>query len=254
MRVRSSSSFPFLLYQLPLRREREGGNPSKRATQESELDAQSDVPLSESETRLAPKAKKLAAKKGTKGRKASSTRSSKATITASPPPSQTSPEDLARDEREIEAELQRMAFEQAAIHAEQERTAEFEPSPSHAQKHVDQIRHLEEELQAEIQGFQGLPGKNMVGYIAKVAFSPPHAAAVASVVGEEGRGGTTPSPSGSDKENQPSSIPQAQESYEATAPRASRTPPLTNQNLPYTLSARNTQPRLPLQTPAPFAN
>nr|POF07646.1 protein bir1 [Quercus suber] len=97
----------------------------------------------------ATKQKKVAAKK-TKGKKTSSARSSRATARSrspDPDPAHYNAEDMARDEMEIEIELERIAAEQnSAIGAEQERETEFEASPSHAQIHADKIHELELEL------------------------------------------------------------------------------------------------------------
>jgi len=161
-----------------------------------------------SETESAPvkkggKAKKAPAKKG-KGRKASSTRSSKATITATgpePEPDNHESEDLAKDEMEIEAELARIAAEQQrTVQIEQEKTEEFEPSPSHAHNHAQQIHKLEQELQAEANAIPA-PSVGMANLIATVARSP----LPPKIVDVLRRTSATPSPSGSDKENQPSS-------------------------------------------------
>ena len=189
------------------------------------------------------KSKKAPAAKG-KGRprKASSTRSSrssKATITPSEP-EHNEPEDLENDEREIEVELERIAAEQKAIEAEQERTAEFETSPSHAhaQNHVEEIQQLEQELQNEVQAMEK-PGRNLAEYVANVAGAPatgmPHTKA-----------SLTPSPSGSDKENVPSSVvqpsaKQAQQRPILSPTKTTRIPlaPGTPNRVPMSPSKRN---------------
>ncbi|KAK4543259.1 hypothetical protein LTR36_005809 [Oleoguttula mirabilis] len=140
-------------------------------------------PEPEKPKRGGPKAKKAPAKKG-KGKKTSSARSSKATGPAEVDPYDDEAagfaereEDLERDEREIEAELARIAAEQrqerqqdadalalaTTEELEPERADEYEPSPSHshshhqpnhhnhhhADQHAQQIHRLELELQAE---------------------------------------------------------------------------------------------------------
>ena len=210
--------FPVPPKAAPVAKGKKGRKPSKQvAVDESETSSQlpastqEDVPMSDAEVEPAKptqtKKKALATKgKSAKGRKPSSTRSSrssKATIAADLLPTHASPskeaeeEDLDRDEREISAELQRIASEQqhaVAVEAEQEKAAEFEASPSHhhAQKHVNQIRQLEQELQAEVQRM-GAPGENLREYVGRVA---------AENLDRE-RGGGMSSPSGSDKENWP---------------------------------------------------
>ncbi|KAF2480031.1 hypothetical protein BDY17DRAFT_327018 [Neohortaea acidophila] len=150
-------------------------------------DIKDDPPVLEAEAESAKptKGKKAAPKKGTKGRKASSTRSSrasKATVLADSEPAQDDEaEDMERDEREIEAELQRIAAEQA-IQLEQDQEAEFEPSPSHAQRRSDGIRQLEAEIEAEAQHNSPVDTK--------------HAS---------GKSDASSSPTSSDKENHPSS-------------------------------------------------
>ena len=172
---------------------------------EPQWDEVDSVPVSETEAAPAKKSgkgKKAALKKD-KGRKASSTRSSKATIvTSGLEPANDEVEDLARDEREIEEELARIATEQQqTLQDEQEKIEEFEPSPSHALRHAQQIHELERELHAEANIIPD-PSVGMANYIATVAASPlPHKALV--MVSKES---ATPSPSGSDKENLPSSV------------------------------------------------
>ncbi|WPG99995.1 Hypothetical protein R9X50_00281900 [Acrodontium crateriforme] len=129
----------------------------------------------------APKAKKGPAKKG-RPKKASSVRSSKAIIVSADAEADQIEEDLARDEREIEAELERIAAEQAeaqskAIQVEQEKAQEFEPSPS--PRYSRKMQVLEDEAQAEDQGER-----------TELAHQPT----------------ATPSPTQSDKENIPSSV------------------------------------------------
>lgn len=183
------------------------------------------VAPSESEIEEKPKksgkTKKAPAKKG-KGKKASSARSSKATVTALQPADiddEEPPEDLERDEMEIEAEL-------ARISAEQERAEEFEPSPSHqhhSDKHAQQIRSLQEDLRAEAEAMPE-PSVGIANYLATVGKEllpvPSQAeeegeAEAEEAEAEEGEPAAleepdhhstpTPSPSASDKENQPSS-------------------------------------------------
>lgn len=202
---------------------KKGRKPSK---QTSEMDDQPprttlqyDIMVPELETKPEPpkptKSKNPSAAKGKqrKGKKASSTRSSRssrATVTADETQDEDAVEDLERDEREIEAELQRIA-------AEQEKADEYEASPSHprhAQKHVDEIRHLEEGLQAEVEGLDN-PGKNLTDYVAHVAAGSSPASAAKEIA----------SPSGSDKENQPNSSGKAL--YLPTATIAASAAPLS---------------------------
>lgn len=145
--------------------------------------------------------KKPAVKKGKgrpKGKKNSSARSSKATVTSEPEPEpEPEIEDLARDEMEIEQELERIAAEQAAqaaqneepIQIEQDLVEEYEPSPmqNHRSKDSAELKALQVEVQNEETQQQPTPPRK-----------------------SQMPGGFTPSPSGSDKENQPSSIMEPQ--------------------------------------------
>jgi hypothetical protein len=139
--------------------------------------------MSDVEATKPAKGKKApAAKSKGRGKKASSTRSSrssKATVTEPSQP-QEEEEDLERDEREIEAELQRIAAEQAQIEAEQDKAAEFEASPSQPTRKVS--KHAEPKV------------------VEAVAGSPPTQSPVVFK-----KTNPTPSPAGSDKENDPSS-------------------------------------------------
>lgn len=222
-----------------------GRKPSKQAqAEESDVEVsqqpqstQEDVSMSEPEPPAkAPKGKKGATKtaKAPKGRKASSTRSSsrargsKASRQAEQE-AQTDerPEDLDRDEREIEEQLARMAAEQvtqgmADIQTEQEKSGEYEASPSHRHehhqdKHVHAIEHLEQEMQAEAEQLSQ-PDENMTTYVQRVtkpsmssmpgAFSPPPPSddeEAPSAPQQSENEAAQPSPSGSDKENVPSS-------------------------------------------------
>nr|POE62879.1 protein bir1 [Quercus suber] len=148
------------------------------------------------------KVKNAAMKKG-RAKKTSSTRSSKASVTARSPVANSThydAEDMARDELEIEAELQRIAVEQAtAIQVEHELEAEFENSPSHAQRHADKIHELELELHNENLTVPD-PSLNMANFIATVAENP-----LPPALDMDG-GVASPSPSGSDKENKPAVV------------------------------------------------
>lgn len=227
--------FPVPPKAVPAPKAKRGRNPSKHAqTEDGEDESQSqqvqstqeEDSMPEAEPTKAAKPKKAAAKggRGSRTRKASSTRSSsrtrgsKITRTVDPDDSANEqPEDLDRDEREIEAELARMAAEQATatqiatgmadIQTEQEKSAEYEVSPSHhhRDKHVQAIEHLEQELQAEVDNMSR-PGENLTAYVKNVtkpsmssmpgAFSPPPLSPPTAAEA---------SPSGSDKENVPSS-------------------------------------------------
>jgi hypothetical protein len=154
-----------------------------------DVSTQEDTVMSEAEAVVpkATEAKKAPAKGKGKGRKASSTRSSrssKATIIATEPAQPETQEDLERDEREIEAELERIATEQAALQAEQENVADYEPSPS--QKQVESATNSE--AGSRRQSTKGKP--SLPPQLPPIDFSTKNA---------------TPSPTGSDKENLPSS-------------------------------------------------
>ncbi|KAH9817753.1 BIR-domain-containing protein [Teratosphaeria destructans] len=190
----------------PPKPKRGRGRPSKQATeaQESVVESSAVVPLldvSQSEAAVKPKkgtkGRKAPVKKG-KAKKASSTRSSRATATETgPEPAE--PEDLARDEAEIEAELERIASEQALL-TEQEKLQEYEPTPSNRkEKHADAILHLEQELAGEAANMAE-PSEALTNFVATVAeqrWPPPSS--------DHTRANQTPSPTGSDKENDPSS-------------------------------------------------
>ena len=138
--------------------EQESGNwevfPAASASPEAER-----VPTPEPEPEPAAKRAKTAkkapaAKKGKgKGKKASSARSSKATVTDREDDAQHGfePEvdDLVRDEAEIEAELARMATEQA-VATEQERIEEYEasPLPDHIAPPEQEQHRLDDEMHA----------------------------------------------------------------------------------------------------------
>ncbi|GAB7366251.1 hypothetical protein MBLNU230_g7809t1 [Neophaeotheca triangularis] len=171
------------------------------------------------------KAKKAPAKKGKgKGKKTSSARSSKATVTEDEEtqPFRDQPEDLEKDEQEIDAELKRIAEEQTASAArdptpeqnEQGHEKEYEPSPTpHKQQHANRIHELEANLHDEVEHIPR-PGENMTKYVATVAISPHpdrqyHELATRQPEPHSQIHHATPSPSPSDKENQPSSHPRA---------------------------------------------
>ncbi|KAK5175708.1 uncharacterized protein LTR77_000847 [Saxophila tyrrhenica] len=168
----------------------------QQSTQEDTLMSELEPAASkQTETKKAP----AKGKRG--GRKASSTRSSrssKATVVATEPEQTETQEDLERDEREIEAELERIAAEQAALQVEQENTAEFEVSPS--QQHTEQVRSA----------VSSQAGSRRQSTKAKLS-SPPQL----PLMDFSGKT-ATPSPAGSDKENQPSS---------AAAPSTKKQPP-----------------------------
>lgn len=168
------------------------------------MDSQTDQSDAEpTNKKAAPKAKRAQAKKS-KSKKTSSTRSSRATGTDAEPNEQ-GPEDLARDEAEIEAELARIAAEQqATIAQDQGNPNEYEPSPSHADKHATRIHNLEASLQHITDALPD-PSRGMQDYIATVNEdllpASPEPAPTRPPVSQDG----SPSPSGSDKENLPSS-------------------------------------------------
>ena len=199
--------FPLPPKQAPAPKAKRGRKPSKQVAEEGEVETlpqpatsnQDDVQMSSDadlDMTKPSKAKKTSTAKGKgKGRKASSTRSSrssKATIIAEPEPAQDEAEDLERDEREIESELERIAAEQA-MQAEQEKAAEFEPSPSDSSK--KRLRKSFEHGQARAEEEK---------VVEDVAGSPPNQV---PVLMDKTKDNATPSPAGSDKENQPSSVP-----------------------------------------------
>lgn len=270
--------FPVPPKPAPAAKGKRGRKPSKQVQQaESDVEASSqqvqplevDASMSEVEASAkAPKGKKGAAKggKAAGSRKASSTRSSSrargSQINRDVEPAvlaDARPEDLDRDEREIEAELARMTAEQATataitdgmadIQIEQEKAAEYEKSPSsHHEKHVQAVENLEEELQAEVQGLSQ-PGENMRDYIKQAAkpsmssmpgaFSPPPLSEASPPAAQQ-----QPSPSGSDKENVPSS---------AIQPKSAAKPSERSQAPPVVLSPTKTV-RVPLAPSTPNKN
>lgn len=269
----------------PAAKTKRGRKPSKQAqAEESEVEisqqpqpTQDDVSMSEPEPPAkAPKGKKGAAKggKATRTRKASSTRSSsrtrgsKASRAASPSvdPVDDRPEDLDRDEREIEEQLARMATEQisqgmADIQHEQEKAAEYEASPSHhhQEKHVQAIQHLEEELAAETASLTQ-PGENLTAFVKQVAkpsmssmpgaFSPTPPSDASPEA--EGKENAQPSPSGSDKENVPSSAlaPQLSASKPQPPPPPVLSPSKTTR-IPLAPSTPNKAPLSPSKRGSP---
>ncbi|CAK1357524.1 Protein bir1 [Cercospora beticola] len=191
------------------------------ASQDAEADDENSQPIKKKATAKKSKAKP-------KGKKGSSVRSSKTSAVTSGPENtelEAEPEeDLARDELEIEQELERIATEQAsqgalAIQAEQELVNEYEPSPSQGRRSKDnaEMQQLRDEVAAE----------------AEKAFSPDRV----SLLRQSSRmpGGFTPSPSGSDKENVPSSVAQ----------------PLTAQKAPQLFLSPSKTTRIPLAPGTP---
>ena len=167
----------------PTVKAKKGRKPSKQIEPEQESHPppanQADVSISDVEATKPTKAKKAPATKAKgKSKKASSARSSKATTTEPSQPQ--TEEDLERDEREIEAELARIAAEQAQIEKEQEKAAEFEASPSISKP----VRKTSKQSEPKI--------------VEAVAGSPPAQSPVLHRKAEP-----TPSPAGSDKENDP---------------------------------------------------
>ncbi|EME83429.1 uncharacterized protein MYCFIDRAFT_81705 [Pseudocercospora fijiensis CIRAD86] len=151
-------------------------------------------------TKAKPGPKK--AKGKAKGKKNSSARSSKALATTSEPEPASAveeAEDLARDEMEIEQELARIASEQQSseeappIQAEQDLVEEYETSPSQGRVSKDSAEL--QQLQQEVDTEQAPAEEDKASTPARKSQMP---------------GGFTPSPGGSDKENQRSSIVQPQ--------------------------------------------
>jgi hypothetical protein len=150
--------------------------------------------------KAAPKKTKSKAK-GKKTSTARSSRSSKASNqTAEPHLDFEEHEDLERDEREIEQELERIAAEQAAqkvVQTEQDQVDEFETSPSNGRMSKDSVElrnvdvevHAENDTEAETQDHD------------RSADSPPRI----SLQIDQNKAFVF-SPTGSDKENQPSSV------------------------------------------------
>ncbi|KXT14848.1 hypothetical protein AC579_4087 [Pseudocercospora musae] len=161
-----------------------------------------------------------------KGKKNSSARSSKAITTTSEPepaPVVEESEDLARDEMEIEQELARIASEQQSseeaqpIQVEQDLVNEYETSPSQGRVSRDsaELQQLQQEVETEEPAAQ------------EKASTPTRKSQMP--------GGFTPSPGGSDKENQPSSVMQ----------------PQTAQKLPSVILSPTKATRIPLAASTP---
>lgn len=191
------------------------------------------------------KASEPAAKKGKgrpKGKKNSTARSSRSSKTASasaepqPEAEVEEPEDLERDEIEIEKELERIAAEQAsqeAIAAEQEQAEEFEPSPSSGRVSKDstELQQLRDEVHAED---ANIAHKDF-------ASPPPRHSLRPNTPGQ------FPSPSGSDKENVPSSI--VQPSAKQPQPTIILSPTKTTR-IPLAASTPNRSPAKMLLSPS----
>lgn len=201
------------------------GRKPKQASASSEEAVEEAVPAHEDPTELDPlsasqdaeandensQPQKAPAKKGKgrpKGKKNSSMRSSKATIVISDREPETA-EDLARDEMEIDQELERIASEEsasrqaaAAVQSEQDLVNEYEPSPSQGRRSKDssEMQQLRDAVAAE----------------AEKAFSPSRV----DLLRQSSRmpGAFTPSPNGSDKENVPSSVMQPVTAQKARQP------------------------------------
>ncbi|KAK5107251.1 hypothetical protein LTR62_001605 [Meristemomyces frigidus] len=204
--------------------------------------------VSESEKlveKTAAKGKKAPAKKG-KGRKASSTRSSKATVIveaeAEPEPEMTEAERLARDEAEIEAELERMAAEQAAtaVVMEQEKVEEFEPSPSLVERHV----HSLPEPDAIEPAREITPA---VDSSALVVLEDKDASETRNPALSTRKPTATPSPTNSNKENQPSSL--ARPTTAIKGPHPQFLSPTKTTRIPLAPSTPNATRRSPRKPP-----
>ncbi|TKA70325.1 hypothetical protein B0A55_09630 [Friedmanniomyces simplex] len=213
--------------------------------------------------KAASKSKKAPAAKRGKGKKASSTRSSKATATDREPVVEDDlaegEDDLERDEREIEAELARMAEEQAArerveavaVMEEQERVHEFEASPLPelgVAWHGDggEMQEVEEEVQAGTKYAPEAMAEETPNEDANTDHAP-------SPTNHQNRNTTapTPSPNGSDKENHPSSLPRPTTALKApTGPFLSPTKTTTRIPLaPGTPNTRRLSPTKSLLSP-----
>lgn len=188
----------------------------------------------------AAKAKRAPTKKA-KGKKNSTLRSSQLTVPE--PELEPADEDLEKDEMEIEAEMQRMAAEEAAalnpvvpeVPAE-----EFEPSPT--PRHADKIHQLEEEMAKEMEGLTA-PGQNLANYVTTVATSPPQAIAPTP---EQKHLEPVPSPTPSDKENAP---PSSHPPSTKQRPQTLLSPTKTIR-IPLAPGTPNRSPRKPLLSPS----
>ncbi|KXS99266.1 hypothetical protein AC578_6179 [Pseudocercospora eumusae] len=174
-----------------------------------------------------------------RGKKSSSARSSKATATTSgpePAPAVEEPEDLARDEMEIEQELARIASEQQSsedaqpIQVEQDLVDEYETSPSQGRVSKDgaELQQLQQEVDTE-----------EPAAAQEKASTPPHTSQMP--------GSFTPSPGGSDKENQPSSVMQPQTAQKLPAVMLS---PTKTTRIPLAASTPNRSPAKSAPSPS----
>ncbi|KAK0347078.1 hypothetical protein LTR02_002530 [Friedmanniomyces endolithicus] len=205
------------------------------------------------------KAKKAPAAKKGKGKKTSSARSSKATITYDESEMDgdglDAEHDLERDEREIEAELARMADEQVtrlrmeagAVMEEQEKVEEYEASP---------LPKLAVEGHGDAEAMQSMEGEVQSvthDILERMAEETPlqesHSLDASSSAFTNQRPTTTttttavptPSPNGSDKENHPSSL--ARPATAIKAPLLSPTKSATTR-IPLAMGTPNQQLRL----------
>lgn len=193
--------------------------PHSSTTAENSVDRDAHSPPSDVETSQPLKAKAPAGKKA-RGKKASSARSSKASAAMfSQPDRYPSEEDLAADEAEIERELERIAAEQhlaqqgshQAVQAEQDNLDEFEASPTHSHTiNPNDTNAVQQDGNTDSQSIKHQQ-------IPPFAPSPPRQHDTA-----DSSHGLTPSPSSSDKENQPSSLAQP-----STKKPTSLAPPLS---------------------------
>lgn len=176
------------------------------------------------------------AKKGkvkAKGKKVSSTRSSRSSK-AKPDPvdMEDGPEDLARDEMEIEQELARIAAEQTsqqAVQEEQDQKNEFEPSPSSGRISKDsaELQKLQDEVDAD-----GENARQQDQSTPRRSYAPAD---------------MTPSPNGSDKENRDSSLvePSAKQAQPAVVLSPTKTV-----KIPLAASTPNRSPRKAMLSPS----
>ncbi|KAK3116650.1 hypothetical protein LTR53_002764 [Teratosphaeriaceae sp. CCFEE 6253] len=202
------------------------------------------TPEPEQPAKTAKATKKAPVKKGKgKGKKASSARSSKATVTdvidVYAHGFEPELEDLARDEAEIEAELVRMRaeHEEAELVArEQERDGEFEASP------VPQVldRHDGGPLERDNEA-QGGHDADRAPFDA----AADHETAMHNAPSPPGKQTATPSPNGSDKENQASSLARPMTALKAPAPILS---PMKTTRIPLAPSTPNRRLASPSKT------
>ncbi|EME46491.1 hypothetical protein DOTSEDRAFT_169130 [Dothistroma septosporum NZE10] len=175
--------------------------------------------------------------RGSKHSTARSSRSSKTTAAPAPPEAEAEElEDPEKDEIEIEQELERIAAEQAsqgAIATEHEQAEEFEPSPSSGRVSKDstELQQLRDEVHAVD---ANIAQKDFASQLHEQSARPDTP-------------GHFPSPSGSDKENVPSSV--VQPSAKQAQPAIILSPTKTTR-IPLAASTPNCSPAKMLFSPS----